>query len=83
MKVRATTLKERVQPTRLGNMLRMSRMMRGLGLRDVAQEIGIGYATLMRIEHGQSFDVATLMKLWNWLLSVSVDKRPEKIQDVA
>lgn len=57
------------QSTRLGEMLRLYRTVRGFSLRDIAPEIGIGHATLMRIEAGQSFDVPTLLKLWAWLLS--------------
>jgi transcriptional regulator with XRE-family HTH domain len=48
-------------------MLRLYRTVRGQSLRDVAVDIGIGHATLMRIEHGQTFDVATWFKVWAWL----------------
>ncbi len=65
---RGTTLRARIQPTRLGAMLRLARMVKQQSLRDVAAEIGIGHATLMRIEAGQSFDADTLLKLWHWLL---------------
>ena len=57
------------RPTRLGAMLRLYRMVHGRTLRDVAPEIGIGHATLMRIEAGEAFDVDTLLKLWTWLLA--------------
>jgi transcriptional regulator with XRE-family HTH domain len=36
-------------------------------LRDVAQEIGIGAATLMRVESGRIPDVATFGKICSWL----------------
>ncbi len=36
-------------------------------LRDVAQEIGIGPATLMRVENGRIPDVGTFGKLCHWL----------------
>ena len=49
-------------------MFRLYRTVRGANLRDLAKEIGIGHATLMRIEHGQAFDAETLLKLWAWLL---------------
>lgn len=55
--------------TRLGEMFRLYRTVRGLSLRDVAPNIGIGHATLMRIETGQSFDADTLLKLWAWMLT--------------
>jgi transcriptional regulator with XRE-family HTH domain len=55
--------------TRLGEMLRLYRTVRGRTLRDVAPAIGISPATLMRIEVGQSFDADTLLKLWTWMLA--------------
>lgn len=54
--------------TNLGDALRLLRTVRELSLRDLAPEIGIGYATLMRIEHGQAIDADTLLKLLQWLL---------------
>jgi transcriptional regulator with XRE-family HTH domain len=36
-------------------------------LRSVAAEMGIGAATLMRIEHGREVDSATTIKLLVWL----------------
>lgn len=66
---RPTTLDTRItHRTRLGEMLRLYRMVRGLTLRGVAPDIGIAHATLMRIEKGQAFDADTLLKLWAWLL---------------
>lgn len=56
------------QPTRLGDMLRLYRTVRQQGLREVADSMGIGHATLMRIEHGEAFDVETMLRLWTWLL---------------
>ena len=55
--------------TRLGEMFRLYRTVRHLTLRDVAPQIGIGHATLMRIETGQAFDADTLLKLWAWMLA--------------
>lgn len=67
---RPTRLAGRIRNrTRLGEMLRLYRAVRGLSLRDVAPVIGIGHATLMRIEVGESFDVATCLKLWTYLLA--------------
>ncbi len=53
--------------TRLGEMFRLYRTVRGLSLRELAPHIGIGHATLMRIESGEMFDAATLLKLWTWM----------------
>ena len=54
--------------TRLGHRLRLARTVANVGLREQAKEIGIGHATLMRIEHGEAFDADTLLKLIAWLL---------------
>lgn len=55
----------------LGVMLRERRG--GRKLRDVAKEIGIGAATLMRVENGRVPDLATFGKICKWL---DVDPRP-------
>jgi transcriptional regulator with XRE-family HTH domain len=52
---------------RLGEMIRLMRMVQALSIREVSKEIGISAATLLRIEQGKAFDVATLMKLLTWL----------------
>lgn len=55
--------------TRLGEMLRLYRTVRGWSLREIAPDIGISHATLMRIETGQAFDADTLLKLWAWMMA--------------
>ena len=70
MSKRPSTLRARIQrQTRLGEMLRLYRTVKGRSLRELAPRIGIGHATLMRIETGQAFDADTLLKLWAWLLA--------------
>ena len=49
----------------LGHMVKERRGERKL--RDVAQEIGIGPATLMRVENGRIPDLSTFGKLCHWL----------------
>lgn len=49
----------------LGSLVRRKRGARRL--REVAQEIGIGPATLMRVEAGRVPDVGTFGKICNWL----------------
>lgn len=61
--------------TRLGEMLRLYRTVRGRSLRDLAPEIGIGAATLMRIESGQAFDAETLLKLWAWMVATTGERQ--------
>jgi transcriptional regulator with XRE-family HTH domain len=52
----------------LGSLGAMVRKKRGDGkLRAVAKEIGIGPATLMRVEGGRIPDVTTFGKICNWL----------------
>lgn len=60
-------MRGRIRPTRLGEMLRLYRTVRGHSLRDLAPQLGISSATLMRIESGQAFDADTLLKMWAWL----------------
>lgn len=56
-------------PTKtLGSLGTMVRAKRGeKKLRDAAAEIGIGAATLLRVESGRIPDVATFGKICNWL----------------
>ena len=51
--------------SKLGTMVRKKRG--EAKLRDIAEEIGISAATLMRVENGRIPDVATFGKLCNWL----------------
>lgn len=54
--------------THLGEMLRLYRTVHGHTFRELAPAIGISHATLLRIEHGYTMDVPTLLKLWTWLI---------------
>jgi len=70
MKKRPSTLRGRItRQNRLGMMLRLYRTVQQRSLREVAPEIGISSATLLRIETGQAFDAETLLKLWRFLLA--------------
>jgi len=60
---------------RLGALLRERRG--GRGIRDVAKEIGISAATLVRLEGGRLPDLATFQKICSWL---KVD--PAEILDI-
>lgn len=55
----------------LGRVIKKYRLMSEKNLRDMAAEIGVSPATLMRIEHGRSIDAATLVVLLNWLTKES------------
>jgi len=48
-------------------MIRLMRMVNNRTIRDLAAEIGISAATLLRVEQGKAFDVATLLRLLQWL----------------
>jgi transcriptional regulator with XRE-family HTH domain len=52
---------------KLGKVIRTYRLMQELTLRELGQEIGIGAATLMRIEKGHDPDGPTLVKVQAWL----------------
>jgi transcriptional regulator with XRE-family HTH domain len=54
---------------KLGEVLRKYRVMNELTLREVGKEIGIGAATLMRLEQGHVPDGTTLAKVLQWLLA--------------
>lgn len=53
---------------KLGKVIRRYRVTSELSLRDVGKDIGIGAATLMRLEQGRDPDGATLTKVLMWLL---------------
>jgi transcriptional regulator with XRE-family HTH domain len=52
----------------LGRMFALYRAAENLTLRDLAPQIGISAATLLRIEQGKATDVVTFLQLWAWLL---------------
>ncbi len=64
--------------TTLGAVLKRWRVNEDLDLRSVAKEIGISAPSLMRIEHGHSFDAATMLKIWMWLLSARSNAAPRR-----
>jgi len=53
---------------KLGDVIRRYRIMSELTLREVGKDIGIGAATLMRLEHGLEPDGRTLAKVLMWLM---------------
>ena len=52
---------------KLGSVIRSYRKHREISLRACAAEIGIGAATLMRFEGGQSIDAETFLAILAWL----------------
>jgi transcriptional regulator with XRE-family HTH domain len=54
---------------KLGYVLNRYRVISELSLRDLGAEIGIGAATLMRLEQGRVPDGETLAKILTWLLT--------------
>jgi transcriptional regulator with XRE-family HTH domain len=57
---------------KLGKVIRKYRVTSELTLRDVGKEIGIGAATLMRIEQGRDPDGSTLAKILAWLFDAEI-----------
>lgn len=49
-----------------------------LTLREVGKEIGIGAATLMRLEQGREPDAMTLIKVLAWLFSENGSKKERR-----
>ena len=56
---------------RLSSVLKKYRAMSEKSVRDMAQEIGISFATLSRIERGEGMDGTTLSKILTWLMEES------------
>jgi transcriptional regulator with XRE-family HTH domain len=54
--------------TNLGAMLKRYRVNESLGLRELAQRVGVSAPTLMRVEHGFGMDADTFMALLTWML---------------
>jgi transcriptional regulator with XRE-family HTH domain len=54
---------------KLGYVLNRYRVISELSLRDLGAEIGIGAATLMRLEQGRVPDGETLAKILTWLFT--------------
>lgn len=54
---------------KLGVVIRRYRVTNELTLREVGKEIGIGAATLMRLEQGRDPDGQTLAKVLQWLFA--------------
>ncbi len=52
---------------RLGEVIRAWRMRKEMSLRDVAEEMRIAPATLLRIEQGRGCDSGTLARVLAWM----------------
>jgi len=59
---------------RLGKVLRQWRTMEEKSIRVAAKEIGIGTASLVRIEHGKACGADTLANVLYWLIRDEVKK---------
>jgi transcriptional regulator with XRE-family HTH domain len=68
---------------RLGELIRDWRTLntvrdqKGYGIREVARQIGIGHATLSRIERGEDFDSQTMAKILLWLFNQTTEGNPQ------
>lgn len=60
--------RNQMQRTNLSEMLRLYRTVKNMGVRELAKEIGIGAATVSRIERGGLMDLPTFLKLQAWML---------------
>lgn len=63
---------------KLGTVIRKYRVTNELTLREVGKEIGIGPATLMRLEQGRDPDGPTLAKVLTWLFSENGNKKEKR-----
>lgn len=62
---------------KLGTIIRRYRVTSELTLREVGKEIGIGAATLMRLEQGREMDSSTMAKVLAWLFA-NDDGKPKR-----
>jgi transcriptional regulator with XRE-family HTH domain len=53
---------------KLGEIIRKYRLHQELTIRELAKDIGVGTATLHRIENGENMDGDTLSKIVIWML---------------
>jgi transcriptional regulator with XRE-family HTH domain len=56
---------------KVGELLRLWRNVKNIGIRDMAAEIGVSAATLSRLERGENVDGKTLIKLIAWIFEVT------------
>lgn len=61
---------------KLGIVIKKYRLMSEMDLRSLAKEIGIGAATLMRIEMGHEPSYTNFKKILDWLSQRSLTPRP-------
>ncbi len=57
---------------RLGKIIKYYRAMNDMTQRQLAKEIGTGYATICRIERGHAIDALTLLRVKNWMCAASL-----------
>ena len=62
---------------RIGEVLRKWRIMSELSTRQVAEDIGISFATLNRVENGSSTDAKTIGIILTWLLLETAGSAPQ------
>jgi transcriptional regulator with XRE-family HTH domain len=63
---------------RVGPLLRSWRQKHDIGIRELAQEIGVSHGTVSRIERGEEINAATMMKLLNWMFGKSATNGQRK-----
>lgn len=66
----------------LGVAVRTVRLMRGLSLRAAADEAGVSFSTLTRIEQGEDHRVTSAIPLLRWI-AAPPDYQPEDFTDEA
>jgi len=66
----------KIQPMNLCEVIRQYRWAEKLSVRDCAFNIGIGYNTLHRLEHGKEISSAHLAQVIRWMLFSTGGRRP-------
>lgn len=70
-------------PTNLGMMFRIYRIIDEITLRELASDVGISAASLMRMEHGYGMNAETLMHLLAWSMRRYEDRRKKEAKNNA
>lgn len=58
--------------------LREARRIKGLSLRDVADQSGVGYTTAWRIESGKGCELASAVALLRWLANPEPEPKEQQ-----